>query len=174
MKLISEDLSKSWLVFSRTKHNANRLAEDLIKLEIKASSIHGNKSQKARERALNSFKAGRIKVLVATDIASRGIDIEKLDYVVNYNLPEMAETYIHRIGRTGRAGLTGSAITFCEPAERKLLNKIESHTKTKILVIKNELTEQDTIKKNKKQTNNKKTNFNRSNKKRRKRNSAKK
>ena len=86
----------------------------------------------------------------------------------------MAETYIHRIGRTGRAGLTGSAITFCEPAERKLLNKIESHTKTKILVIKNELTEQDTIKKNKKQTNNKKTNFNRSNKKRRKRNSAKK
>lgn len=173
-ELIEEDLSKSWLVFSRTKHNANRLAESLIESGIKADSIHGDKSQKAREKALNGFKEGKINVLVATDIASRGIDIEKLDYVVNYDLPEMAETYIHRIGRTGRAGLKGSAITFCDPSERKLLAKIESHTKVKIIVINNELTEKDIFKNTKKGTKNKKPNFNQSNRKRRnRRNSSK-
>ena len=100
------------LVFSRTKHGANRIARDLNAQGITAAAIHGNKSQTARVQALNDFKAGRVRVLVATDIAARGIDIDELSWVFNYNLPDVPETYVHRIGRTGRAGHSGTAISF--------------------------------------------------------------
>ena len=115
----------SALVFSRTKHGANRIAQDLEKRGISAAAIHGNKSQTARVQALNDFKAGRIRVLAATDIAARGIDIEELAYVFNYNLPDVPETYVHRIGRTGRAGHGGTAISFCQFDEKDELKAIE-------------------------------------------------
>jgi ATP-dependent RNA helicase RhlE len=106
------------LVFSRTKHGANRIAEHLVKSGIHAEAIHGNKSQNARERALANFKAGRCRVLVATDIAARGIDIDEITHVINFDVPEVPETYVHRIGRTARAGAGGMALTFCELDER--------------------------------------------------------
>ena len=113
------------LVFSRTKHGANRIAQDLNKRGISAAAIHGNKSQTARVQALNDFKAGRVRVLVATDIAARGIDIEDLGCVFNYNLPDVPETYVHRIGRTGRAGKGGMAISFCQFDEKDELKGIQ-------------------------------------------------
>ena len=113
------------LVFSRTKHGANRIAQDLNKKGISAAAIHGNKSQTARVQALSDFKAGRVRVLVATDIAARGIDIEDLGCVFNYNLPDVPETYVHRIGRTGRAGKGGIAISFCQFDEKDELKGIE-------------------------------------------------
>ncbi len=113
------------LVFSRTKHGANRVAQDLNKVGISAAAIHGNKSQTARVQALNDFKAGRVRVLVATDIAARGIDIEELGCVFNYNLPDVPETYVHRIGRTGRAGHDGVAISFCQFDEKDDLKAIQ-------------------------------------------------
>ena len=113
------------LVFSRTKHGANRIAQDLNKKGISAAAIHGNKSQTARVQALSDFKAGRVRVLVATDIAARGIDIEDLGCVFNYNLPDVPETYVHRIGRTGRAGKGGIAISFCQFDEKEELKGIE-------------------------------------------------
>ena len=113
------------LVFSRTKHGADRIARDLVKQGIPAAAIHGNKSQSARVAALESFKAGRTKVLVATDIAARGIDINELSHVFNYDLPEVPETYVHRIGRTGRAGHSGTAISFCQFDEKAELKAIE-------------------------------------------------
>ena len=113
------------LVFSRTKHGANRVAQDLSKVGISAAAIHGNKSQTARVQALNDFKAGRVRVLVATDIAARGIDIEELGCVFNYNLPDVPETYVHRIGRTGRAGHDGIAISFCQFDEQGDLKAIQ-------------------------------------------------
>ncbi len=106
---------KRVLVFSRTKHGANRIAEHLLKASVGAEAIHGNKSQGARERALANFKAGRIRVLVATDIAARGIDIDEVTHVVNFDVPEVPETYVHRIGRTARAGASGMAMTFSRP-----------------------------------------------------------
>jgi ATP-dependent RNA helicase RhlE len=106
------------LVFSRTKHGANRIAEHLTKANIGAEAIHGNKSQGARERALANFKTGKIRVLVATDIAARGIDIDDVTHVVNFDVPEVPETYVHRIGRTARAGATGMALTFVEADDR--------------------------------------------------------
>lgn len=125
----------SVLVFSRTKHGANKIVKELLGADINAEAIHGNKSQSAREKALANFKSGRTKVLVATDIAARGIDIEALSYVFNYDLPEVPEIYIHRIGRTGRAGLSGQTIAFCDLEERDLLQAIEKHINTKIAVI---------------------------------------
>ena len=123
---LMEELSiTSALVFSRTKHGANRIAQDLNKRGISAAAIHGNKSQTARVQALNDFKAGRVRVLAATDIAARGIDIEELPYVFNYNLPDVPETYVHRIGRPGRAGHEGTAISFCQFAEKDELKAIE-------------------------------------------------
>jgi ATP-dependent RNA helicase RhlE len=107
------------LVFSRTKHGANRIAEHLVKAGVGAEAIHGNKSQGARERALAGFKAGRIRVLVATDIAARGIDIDDVTHVVNFDVPEVPETYVHRIGRTARAGASGMALTFVEADDRQ-------------------------------------------------------
>ncbi len=126
------------LVFTRTKHGANRLAEHLNKDGIKAAAIHGNKSQGARTRALADFKSGGIRVLVATDIAARGLDIEQLPYVVNYELPNIAEDYVHRIGRTGRAEATGKAISLVCVDEHKLLKDIERLLKKSIPVMETE------------------------------------
>ena len=123
------------LVFSRTKHGADRIAKDLTKQGITAAAIHGNKSQSARVAALEGFKAGRTKVLVATDIAARGIDINELSHVFNYDLPEVPETYVHRIGRTARAGADGTAISFCAPEEREYLAGIEKLNRKKIPVV---------------------------------------
>ncbi|MBS6217313.1 MAG: DEAD/DEAH box helicase [Clostridiales bacterium] len=116
---------KNALVFTRTKHGANKVAGDLQKSGITAAAIHGNKSQTARQQALSDFKSGRVKVLVATDIAARGLDIEELSHVFNYNLPDVPETYVHRIGRTGRAGHDGTAVSFCDINEKDELRGIE-------------------------------------------------
>ena len=123
--LMEERRITSALVFSRTKHGANRIAQDLVKRGISAAAIHGNKSQTARVQALSDFKAGRVRVLAATDIAARGIDIDQLPFVFNYNLPDVPETYVHRIGRTGRAGHEGEAISFCQFDEKDELKAIE-------------------------------------------------
>ncbi len=123
--LMEERHISSALVFSRTKHGANRIAQDLIKRGISAAAIHGNKSQTARVQALGDFKAGRVRVLCATDIAARGIDITDLPFVFNYNLPDVPETYVHRIGRTGRAGREGEAVSFCQFDEKDELRAIE-------------------------------------------------
>jgi Superfamily II DNA and RNA helicases len=113
------------LVFSRTKHGADKLCKILNNAGIKSDAIHGNKSQAARKDALSSFKKGKLRVLVATDIAARGIDIQSLNHVVNYDLPDVPETYVHRIGRTGRAGRSGEAVSFCDSSERSSLKAIE-------------------------------------------------
>jgi ATP-dependent RNA helicase RhlE len=123
------------LVFSRTKHGANRIAEHLVKDGIGAEAIHGNKSQNARERALANFKAGKIRVLVATDIAARGIDIDEVTHVVNFDVPEVPETYVHRIGRTARAGASGMAMTFVEHDERLDWRNIIKLTRQDIPVV---------------------------------------
>lgn len=133
--LVSQPGVKNALVFSRTKHGANKIAGELSKAGISAAAIHGNKSQTARQQALSDFKAGRVKVLVATDIAARGIDIEELSHVFNYNLPDVPETYVHRIGRTGRAGHGGAAISFCDISERDDLKDIEKLLGRKIPVV---------------------------------------
>ncbi len=123
------------LVFSRTKHGADKIARDLTKQGIPAAAIHGNKSQSARVAALEGFKAGQTKVLVATDIAARGIDISELSHVFNYDLPEVPETYVHRIGRTARAGAEGTAVSFCAPEEQEYLAGIEKLNRRKIPVV---------------------------------------
>ena len=118
----------SALVFSRTKHGANKIAGDLVKAGFRAEAIHGNKSQNARQAALSNFKSGRLRVLVATDIAARGIDIEELSHVINFDLPNIPETYVHRIGRTGRAGASGIALSFCDSEELPYLKDIQKLT----------------------------------------------
>lgn len=123
--LLKDESIKSVIVFSRTKHGANKIAKDLEKAGIQSAAIHGNKSQNQRQLALNNFKEGNIRVLVATDIAARGIDIDELSHVINYDLPDVAETYVHRIGRTGRAGASGVAITFCDEEEKAMFRSIE-------------------------------------------------
>jgi ATP-dependent RNA helicase RhlE len=122
--LMNKEFS-SVLVFTRTKHGADRVVKKLLRSKIKAMAIHGNKSQGARQMALSGFKSGQIRVLVATDIAARGIDIDQLPYVINYDLPNSPETYVHRIGRTGRAGMEGTAISFCDSEEKPLLKDIQ-------------------------------------------------
>lgn len=122
--LNAEGIARS-LVFTRTKHGADKLVKQLGQTGIDAAAIHGNKSQNARQRALEDFKSSRIQVLIATDIAARGIDIEQLPFVVNYELPNVPETYVHRIGRTGRAGESGVAVSFCDRDERADLNNIQ-------------------------------------------------
>jgi len=124
------------LVFARTKRGADRIAKDLKKRNIVAAAIHGDKAQNQRQKALKKFKAGEVRVLVATDIAARGIDIDKLHYVINYDIPNVAETYVHRIGRSGRAGEDGIAIALCEPEENAYVKDIEKLIKKKIEVIK--------------------------------------
>jgi ATP-dependent RNA helicase RhlE len=123
------------LVFSRTKHGANRIAEHLVKAGTSAEAIHGNKSQNARERALAGFKAGRTRVLVATDIAARGIDIDDVTHVVNFDVPEVPEAYVHRIGRTARAGAAGMALTFCDADERPDFRAIEKLIRQDIPIV---------------------------------------
>ncbi len=123
------------LVFSRTKHGADKIAKDLNKQGIPAAAIHGNKSQTARVTALEDFKAGKTRVLVATDIAARGIDISELSHVFNYDLPEVPETYVHRIGRTARAGADGTAVSFCAPEEKEYLAGIEKLNRRQIPVV---------------------------------------
>lgn len=125
---------KSVLVFTRTKHGANKVTKDLVKAGFKADAIHGNKSQNSRQNALHNFKTGAIQILVATDIAARGIDVEELSLVINYELPNIPETYVHRIGRTGRAGFQGTAIAFCDDEERAFLRDIEKLIGKKITV----------------------------------------
>lgn len=123
--ILADTAIKSCLVFTRTKHGADRVVKELAQVKIIAQAIHGNKSQNARQNALNNFKDGKTRVLVATDIAARGIDVEELSHVVNYELPNIPETYVHRIGRTGRAGASGVAISFCEQEEKPYLKDIE-------------------------------------------------
>lgn len=128
ISLLREAKDQSVLVFSRTKHNADRIVRILGKAGIGSQAIHGNKSQAARQSALGNFKSGKTRVMVATDIAARGIDINELPLVINYDLPDVPETYVHRIGRTGRAGNAGTALTFCSQEERKLVNSIQKLT----------------------------------------------
>jgi ATP-dependent RNA helicase RhlE len=120
------------LVFTRTKHGANRLAQKLDRARVSAAAIHGDKSQGARERALADFKRGRTRVVVATDVAARGIDVKDLSHVINFDLPEDPESYVHRVGRTGRAGRSGVAFSFCSGEERAYLDSIERLTKRKV------------------------------------------
>ncbi|SEN49313.1 DEAD/DEAH box helicase [Paenibacillus sp. OV219] len=134
--LLQDKSIASALVFIRTKHGADRLVRGLTKAKIAAQAIHGDKSQNARQEALKNFKSGAIRLLVATDIAARGIDIDELSHVINFNLPNIPETYVHRIGRTGRAGLSGIAISFCEDEEIPYLKDIEKLTKQRIPEIK--------------------------------------
>lgn len=136
-ELLKSYKHESVLVFTRTKGGADRVVKQLAKRSIVAQAIHGNKSQNARQNALENFKNGNIVALVATDIASRGIDINELKYVVNYDLPEVPETYVHRIGRTGRAGNEGTAVSFCSFQEMNLLKDIEKLIKKKIDVKEN-------------------------------------
>ena len=130
--LLKQEPNHSVLVFSRTKHGADKIARILTKAGIGSAAIHGNKSQNARQRALSEFKARTTKVLIATDIAARGIDIDQLDRVINYDLPDVAETYAHRIGRTGRAGNSGRALTFCTEEEKPMLRDIQKLTGRKL------------------------------------------
>jgi ATP-dependent RNA helicase RhlE len=124
------------LVFTRTKHGANRLSEQLERSGIESAAIHGNKSQNARERALQDFRSGATRVLVATDVAARGIDVDGVSHVFNFDMPDVAESYVHRIGRTGRAGATGSAVSLCDPLdERTLLRDIERHIRQRLPVV---------------------------------------
>lgn len=124
LSLLQNETGKSVLIFSRTKHGADNIARFLKKSGLQSAAIHGDKTQGQRQKALTDFKTGNIKVLVATDIAARGIDIRELEMVINYDLPDVAETYIHRIGRTGRAGHSGCALTFCTPEDKEMLSDI--------------------------------------------------
>lgn len=132
VSILQKSEGQSVLVFSRTKHGADKIVKALGKAGIDSQAIHGNKSQAARQSALGNFKSGKTQVMVATDIASRGIDINELPLVINYDLPDVPETYVHRIGRTGRAGNTGTALTFCSQEERKLVNDIQKLTGKKL------------------------------------------
>jgi ATP-dependent RNA helicase RhlE len=123
--LLNKNQGSSVLIFSRTKHGADKIVKLLKKEKIDSAAIHGNKSQNARQLALGNFKNGHSNVLVATDIAARGIDIEDLQLVVNYDLPNIPETYVHRIGRTGRAGAGGTAVSFCDGEEKSYLHDIQ-------------------------------------------------
>jgi ATP-dependent RNA helicase RhlE len=124
LHLLKDQSIETALVFTRTKHGADRVAKDLIRAGVSAEAIHGNKSQNARQRALSNFKGRQTRVLVATDIAARGIDIDELSHVINFELPNIPETYVHRIGRTGRAGASGIAYSFCDTEEREFLRDI--------------------------------------------------
>lgn len=125
----------SALVFTRTKHGADKVARELVRSGIKAEAIHGNKSQNARQNALNNFKNKKTRVLVATDIAARGIDVEDLSHVINFELPNVPETYVHRIGRTGRAGASGTALSFCDTEEKEYLRDIHKLITKTIAVV---------------------------------------
>jgi ATP-dependent RNA helicase RhlE len=123
--ILASDAFTRVIVFSRTKHGANKISEFLEKNGIISEAIHGNKSQSARQRALDNFKSGATRVLIATDIAARGIDVDNISHVINYDLPNESESYVHRIGRTARAGTSGIAISFCDAEEKAFLKDIE-------------------------------------------------
>jgi ATP-dependent RNA helicase RhlE len=133
--LLADAAMKRVIVFTRTKHGANKVAEHLERAGHRTEAIHGNKSQNARQRALEAFRQGRSRVLVATDIAARGIDIDDVTHVVNFELPDVAESYVHRIGRTARAGSAGIAIAFCDPSERPSLRAMEKLVKLDLTVM---------------------------------------
>jgi ATP-dependent RNA helicase RhlE len=136
-EVLRDPAMKRVLVFTRTKHGANRVAEQLDRTGVSAAAIHGNKSQGARQRALNDFKQGNIRVLVATDIAARGVDVDGITHVINFELPNEPESYVHRIGRTARAGASGVALSFCDAEERGLLRDIERLTRIPVKVVDN-------------------------------------
>ena len=136
--LLKDSAIKSALVFTRTKHGADKVVKNLVKQGITSEAIHGNKSQNARQRALTNFKNGNTRILVATDIAARGIDVDGLSHVFNYELPNVPETYVHRIGRTGRAGENGMAISFCDTEERAYLKDIQKLIKIELPVVSNQ------------------------------------
>ena len=128
IELLKKESDKSVLVFARTKHGADRIAKTLSKAGIESEAIHGDKTQGARQRALTNFKSGKTRVMIATDIAARGLDINNLPMVINYDMPDMAETYVHRIGRTGRAGHKGIALSFCTEEEHNMYRDIQKLT----------------------------------------------
>ncbi|MEG1573891.1 MAG: DEAD/DEAH box helicase [Bacteroidales bacterium] len=132
IKLLNNEGDKSVLVFSRTKHGADKITKALLNKRIGCEALHGNKSQAARQRALSNFKSGKTRIIVATDIAARGIDIHDLGMVINYDLPDVAETYVHRIGRTGRAGHHGVALTLCSREEQTMVRSIQKLTGKKL------------------------------------------
>jgi ATP-dependent RNA helicase RhlE len=126
VEILRDNADKTVLVFSRTKHGADNISKILSRAGIESAAIHGDKSQGARQKALSDFKAGHVKVMVATDIAARGIDIKELGMVINYDLPDVVDTYVHRIGRTGRAGAAGQAITFCSQDDHMMVKDIQA------------------------------------------------
>lgn len=134
--ILTDEKIDQALLFSRTKHGADKIARHLKKFKIKAAAIHGDKAQNNRQKVLAQFKNGELRVLVATDIAARGIDINKLKYVINYDIPNIAETYVHRIGRSGRAGEEGNAVSICEPEENAYVKDIEKLINLKLEVVK--------------------------------------
>jgi ATP-dependent RNA helicase RhlE len=136
LELLKDEKIKTALVFTRTKYGADKVVRVLKKKNISAEAIHGNKAQNARQKALSGFKAQTTRVLVATDIAARGIDVDDLEYVINFEIPNISETYVHRIGRTGRAGAKGTAISFCDAEEKEYLRDIEKLITKKIQVVK--------------------------------------
>jgi ATP-dependent RNA helicase RhlE len=149
LELLKDKKIKTALVFTRTKFGADKVVRVLKKKNISAESIHGNKAQNARQRALSNFKAQTTRVLVATDIAARGIDVDDLEFVINYEIPNISETYVHRIGRTGRAGANGTAISFCDADEKAYLRDIERLITKRIEVVDNHpfpLTEEKSVK----------------------------
>ena len=133
--LLADEALRRVIVFTRTKHRANRVAKQLGQAGVEAAAIHGNKSQAARQRALDGFKSNEIRVLVATDVAARGIDVSGLGLVVNYDLPEMVESYVHRIGRTGRAGREGEALSICSVADQEKLSAILAHVGQRLVIV---------------------------------------
>jgi ATP-dependent RNA helicase RhlE len=137
IEILKDQKIKTALVFTRTKHGADKVVKILLKHEIKAEAIHGNKAQNARQRALTNFKEQTTRVLVATDIAARGIDVDDMEFVINFEIPNIAETYVHRIGRTGRAGARGTAYSFCDADEKAYLRDIEKLISKKIPIIDN-------------------------------------
>jgi len=135
LHILKDEKLDQVLLFAKTKHGADRIAKNLKSKKISSAAIHGDKAQNQRQKALQQFKDGQIRVLVATDIAARGIDIDKLKYVINYEIPNIAETYVHRIGRSGRAGENGTAISICEPEENLFVKDIEKLINQKINVV---------------------------------------
>jgi len=142
-KMLADPAMSSVLVFARTKHGADRVVRDLERDGFEAAVIHGNKSQNARQKALNGFRDGSVRILVATDIAARGIDVPGISHVVNFDLPDEAESYVHRIGRTGRNGAAGIAITLCDPAETSKLKAVERVIRKRLTVVADHTREPD-------------------------------
>ena len=132
MDVLDKHRDLTTIIFPRTKHGADKIARTLNKRKIRCEAIHGNKSQNARQTALQNLKSGKCRIIVATDIAARGIDIQNLGVVINYDLPDVAETYVHRIGRTGRAGNSGVAFTFCSKDEHMMIKSIQKLTNKRL------------------------------------------